>query len=88
MKTPATDKTIRLKKQEAIDLREISFELTKKAIMAGHQKLYKESDIVHYLIENLAQCVKVNEKGLLSLDYAKVTNLHINEDEHNKPYEY
>lgn len=88
MKTAATDKTIRLKKQEAIDLKEISFELTKKAIMAGHQKLYKESDIVHYLIENLAQCVKVNEKGALSLDYAKLTNLHINEDEHNKPYEY
>ncbi|MGX2949147.1 hypothetical protein [Frederiksenia canicola] len=88
MKTAATDKTIRLKKQEAIDLKEISFNLTKKAIMAGHQKLYKESDIVHYLIENLAQCVKVNEKGALSLDYAKLTNLHINEDEHNKPYEY
>ncbi|HHV6563361.1 TPA: hypothetical protein ACUL6F_001933, partial [Haemophilus influenzae] len=80
-------KTIRLKKQEAIDLKDISFELTKKAIMAGHQKLYKESDIVHYLIENLAQCVKVNEKGLLSLDYAKITNLYINEDEHKKPYE-
>ncbi|WP_243584338.1 hypothetical protein [Haemophilus parainfluenzae] len=55
--------------------------------MAGYQKPYKESDIVHYLIENIAQCVKVNEKGLLSLDYAKVTNLHINEDEYNKPYE-
>ncbi|HHF0149332.1 hypothetical protein [Haemophilus influenzae] len=87
MKNVTTDKTIRLKKQEAIDLKDISFELTKKAIMAGHQKLYKESDIVHYLIENLAQCVKVNEKGLLSLDYAKVTNLYINEDEYNKPYE-
>nr|WP_283776913.1 hypothetical protein [Histophilus somni] len=69
-------------------MKEISFELTKKAIMAGHQKLYKESDIVHYLIENLAQCVKVNEKGSLSLDYAKITDLYIREDEHNKPYEY
>lgn len=56
--------------------------------MAGHQKLYKESDVVHYLIENLASCVKVNEKGLLSLDYEKVTNLFIREDEYNKPYDY
>nr|DAX54631.1 MAG TPA: hypothetical protein [Inoviridae sp.] len=56
--------------------------------MAGHQKLYKESDVVHYLIENLASCVKVNEKGLLSLDHEKVTNLFIREDEHNKPYDY
>ena len=88
MKNVTTDKTIRLKKQEAIDLKDISFELTKKAIMAGHQKLYKESDVVHYLIENLTSCVKVNEKGLLSLDYEKVTNLFIREDEHNKPYDY
>lgn len=88
MKSIATDKTIRLKKQEAIDLKDISFDLTKKAIMAGHQKIYKESDIVHYLIENLAKCVKVNSKGTLSLDYEKVTNLHISEEEHNKPYEY
>ena len=88
MKNVTTDKTIRLKKQEAIDLKDISFELTKKAIMAGHQKLYKESDVVHYLIENLASCVKMNEKGLLSLDYEKVTNLFIREDEHNKPYDY
>lgn len=88
MKNVTTDKTIRLKKQEAIDLKDISFELTKKAIMAGHQKLYKESDVVHYLIENLASCVKVNEKGLLNLDYEKVTNLFIREDEHNKPYDY
>nr|DAQ50391.1 MAG TPA: hypothetical protein [Inoviridae sp.] len=43
--------------------------------MAGHQKLYKESDIVHYLIENLAQCIKVNEKGLLALDDEKITKL-------------
>lgn len=66
------DKTIRLKKQDAIELKEISFELTKKAILAGHQKMYKESDIVHYLIENLSQCVKVDEEGFLSLDYEKV----------------
>ena len=75
LKSATTDKTIRLKKQEAIDLKDISFELTKKAIMAGHQKLYKESDIVHYLIENLAQCIKVNEKGLLALDDEKITKL-------------
>ncbi|TYG33315.1 hypothetical protein FW755_12485 [Lonepinella koalarum] len=87
MKT-TTDKTIRLKKQEAIDLKDISFELTKKAIMAGHQKLYKESDIVHYLIENLAKCIQVNQNGSLSLDYDKVTNLYIKEEEHNKPYAY
>lgn len=77
LKSTVTDKTIRLKKQEAIDLKDISFELTKKAIMAGHQKIYKESDIVHYLIENFAQCVKIDQKGMLSLDYEKVTNLYV-----------
>lgn len=60
-KQTTTDKTIRLKKQEAIDLKEQSFILTKKAIMSGHQKLYKESDVVHYLLENMAKYVIVNE---------------------------
>ena len=35
-----TDKTVRLKKQEAIELKDLSFELTKKTITAGHQKIY------------------------------------------------
>lgn len=64
---PVTDKTIRLKKQEAIDLKELSFELTKMAIMNGHQKLYKESDIVHFLIENVAKQITVNKNGELEL---------------------
>jgi len=59
MSKPITDKTVRLKKQEAAELKDLSFELTKKAIGAGHQKIYKESDIVHFLIENLAQKVAV-----------------------------
>lgn len=63
MTKTVTDKTIRLKKQEASDLKDLSFELTKKAITAGHQKIYKESDIVHFLIENLAQKVTINSKG-------------------------
>ncbi|QLB14719.1 hypothetical protein A6B39_04305 [Mannheimia granulomatis] len=68
MNKTVTDKTIRLKKQEASDLKDLSFELTKKAITAGHQKIYKESDIVHFLIENLAKAITVNSNGDLELN--------------------
>lgn len=63
-----TDKTIRLKKQEASELKDLSFELTKKAITAGHQKIYKESDIVHFLIENLAKRITVDSHGDLKIE--------------------
>ncbi|WP_118809148.1 hypothetical protein [Haemophilus haemolyticus] len=68
MKKTVTDKTVKLKKKEASDLKELSFELTKKAITAGHQKIYKESDIVHFLIENLAQNVTINKNGDLEMN--------------------
>lgn len=68
MKKTITDKTIRLKKQEASDLKDLSFELTKKAITAGHQKIYKESDIVHFLIENLAKKITVDNHGDLTIE--------------------
>uniref|UniRef100_A0AAU8B337 Uncharacterized protein n=1 Tax=Dulem virus 57 TaxID=3145768 RepID=A0AAU8B337_9VIRU len=61
------DKTIRLKKQEASELKDLSFELTKKAITAGHQKIYKESDIVHFLIENVANKVSIDKNGDLTI---------------------
>ena len=63
-----TDKTVRLKKQEASDLKDLSFELTKKAITAGHQKLYRESDIVHFLIENISQSITIDKEGNLCLN--------------------
>lgn len=67
MKKETTEnKTIRLKKHEAVELKELSFELTKSSIMSGHQKLYKESDIVHFLIENASRYVTVNKNGELS----------------------
>lgn len=59
------NKTIRLKKQEAIELKNLSFELTKSSIMNGNQKIYKESDIVHFLIENAAKFVGVDKQGNL-----------------------
>ena len=68
MKKMITDKTIRLKKQEASELKDLSFELTKKAITAGHQKIYKESDIVHFLIENLAKRITVDSHGDLIIE--------------------
>lgn len=68
MSKPITDKTVRLKKQEAAELKDLSFELTKKAIGAGHQKIYKESDIVYFLIENLAKKVTINKNGDLEIN--------------------
>lgn len=63
-----TDKTVRLKKQEASDLKDLSFELTKKAITAGHQKIYRESDIVHFLIENISKSITIDKEGNLCLN--------------------
>lgn len=68
MAKTVTDKTIRLKKNEATELKDLSFELTKKAITAGHQKIYKESDIVHFLIEKMAKKVTINKSGELIID--------------------
>ncbi|MGX2970461.1 hypothetical protein ACWIVY_09325 [Ursidibacter sp. B-7004-1] len=64
-KDTVENKTIRLKKQEAAELKDLSFELTKSSIMNGHQKLYKESDIVHFLIENASKYVAVGKDGEL-----------------------
>ncbi|HHE3607754.1 hypothetical protein [Pasteurella multocida] len=68
MKKSTTDKTIRLKKQEAAELKEMSFELTKKAIMLGHQKIYKESDIVHFLIDKMSKKISINKDGNLTIE--------------------
>ncbi|MDE8035788.1 hypothetical protein OQ257_11560 [Actinobacillus equuli subsp. equuli] len=65
MRKETADKTIRLKKHEAIELKELSFELTKASILNGHQKIYKESDIVHFLIEQGSKRITINKDGEL-----------------------
>lgn len=65
-------KTIRLKDSESIDLEVLSYELTKKNIMNGINIFYKESDLVHFLIENKMNEIDVNEKGELTF---KVKNI-------------
>lgn len=60
--------TIRLKKQEAIDLKEMAFNLTKKAIMNGKQKIHSESDIVHLAIEYAIKNIDIDDKGELVID--------------------
>lgn len=62
------NKTIKLKKSEATELKEISFSLTKQAINSGHQKIYKESDIVHFLIEKMAHKISLNQNGELTIN--------------------
>lgn len=59
--------TIRLKKQEAIELKSLAFELTKEAIMMGKQKIYTESDIAHFAIENLIDLIVLDDNGDLSM---------------------
>lgn len=55
--------TIRLKKQESIDLSNLAFSLTKQAIMNGKQKVYSESDLVHFAIEKVADKICLDENG-------------------------
>ncbi|MEY0023042.1 hypothetical protein AB7W40_03335 [Providencia rettgeri] len=58
-------KTIRLKDSESIELGVLAYELTKKNIMNGINVIYKESDLVHFLIENKYSDIDVNDKGQL-----------------------
>ena len=58
-------KTIRLKDSESIELGILAYELTKKNIMNGINVIYKESDLVHFLIENKYSDIDVNDKGQL-----------------------
>lgn len=58
-------KTIRLKDSESIELGVLAYELTKKNIMNGINVIYKESDLVHFLIENKYREIDVNDKGQL-----------------------
>lgn len=58
-------KTVRLKDTESADLKEISYNLTRKNIMNGLKAVYRESDIVHFVLENKIHDVDVNENGEL-----------------------
>ncbi|MCT8349548.1 hypothetical protein LGZ99_20695 [Photorhabdus temperata] len=64
MKEPLI-KTIRLKDSEAIDLKDISYELTRKNVMNGVKTIYRESDIVHFILEAKMHKIDVNDKGEL-----------------------
>ncbi|ECK9011641.1 hypothetical protein AID11_12345 [Salmonella enterica subsp. enterica] len=60
--------TIRLKKQEAIALKDKAYALTKKAIMNGIHTVHTESDIVHFAIENTLKNIDVDESGKLTIN--------------------
>ncbi|WP_370618249.1 hypothetical protein [Citrobacter meridianamericanus] len=59
--------TVRLKKQEAIELKDKAYALTRKAIMSGKHIVHTESDIVHFAIENTLKNIDINEDGQLVL---------------------
>lgn len=59
--------TIRLKKTESSDLRELSWTLTKQQIAAGRMRMITEADIVHMLIEQHAKDVALDADGNLYL---------------------
>lgn len=65
--------TIRLKKQEAAELKEAAFSLTKQAIMKGKQKIYTEADLAHFAIENLLKYIELDDSGDLILNAQKPT---------------
>ncbi|EAA4514412.1 hypothetical protein ZH03_005070 [Salmonella enterica subsp. enterica] len=64
--------TIRLKKQESVELRDIAFSLTKKAIQKGKHKVYSESDLVHFAIEKTLKNIDLDDDG--NLMYTKHKN--------------
>ena len=61
-------KTIRLKKDEALLLQEKSFSLAKKAINQGNKVLYRESDIVHYIMSKFIEKIDIDENGKLKIN--------------------
>lgn len=79
MKEPLI-KTIRLKDTESYDLKEISYNLTKKNIMNGVKTIYRESDLVHFILEQKLNKIDVDEKGnLIFNDYEKNNQLRKNQ---------
>ncbi|MCM7236044.1 hypothetical protein M8R50_01875 [Enterobacter bugandensis] len=70
----ATKTTIRLKKQEAVELKDAAFSLTKQAIMKGKQKIYTEADLAHFAIENLLKYIDIDDSGNLILNIHKSAN--------------
>ncbi len=65
--TQALKTTIRLKKQEAMELKDMAFTLTKKAIMQGKHKVFSESELVHFAIEKVMKNIGIDENGNLKI---------------------
>lgn len=57
-------KTIRLKKEESVSLQDKAFFLTK---YQGNKIIYKESDIVHYIIDKILDKIDIDENGKLTI---------------------
>ncbi|ECJ8613255.1 hypothetical protein FQB19_22170 [Salmonella enterica] len=66
--------TIRLKKQEAIELKDRAYALTKKAIVNGKHIIYTESDLVHFSIEKTLKKIDLDDSGKLMLKDEKKKN--------------
>ncbi|MFL3617407.1 hypothetical protein VKQ53_27325 [Escherichia coli] len=58
-------KSIRLNAQESKLLKDIAFELSKKNILNDVNILFRESDLIHALIENFASRLDVDATGNL-----------------------
>jgi len=61
-------KTVRLKKEESLLLQEKAFALTKKAIYQGNKVVFQESDIVHFILDELLDKVDINKDGSLIVE--------------------
>lgn len=59
--------TIRLKTKEAEQINKKSFELTKLTLLANHNIIYKESDLINFLISNCLDLITIDEDGALSI---------------------
>lgn len=58
-------KTIRLNDNEALILKEAAFNFSKENILNDVHIIYKESDLIHFMIEHLTCRLDINKKGEL-----------------------
>lgn len=56
-------KTVRLNDSESLLLKNISLDFSKRNILNGVHKLYKESDLIHFLVEHLTDRLDIDSNG-------------------------
>lgn len=56
-------KTVRLNDNESLLLKNVSLDFSKRNVLNGVHKLYKESDLIHFMIEHLTGRLDIDSNG-------------------------